>query len=342
MAITMNNYNFDSYVDKFKTSDASKRLFTEYLEFYDSEAVMFFCKSTGMFPDELDYAYEVFQNNRIALFREIEARQSRGKLADCFYSSIKDLLVTHTRTLDVCNANTEKLAYWIGVIYLFEKKYYKQLSERQIERLEFQVKVLKNMWNKWRALKTEKKFAKTLFSHKMLNFTFVGVMFHEMMHCLGCILTGTKIYNISLFNNNYDSNDGLKCGCSDGGHSYGLVQRANTEGKAFKSFFISFAPLIFGLPVSLVLFSEVELGIIGLLFLWMGFAICYNSIPSSGDEQSYLTSRIVNKKYIKPSTITSIFMIPFVVIYVLFNKRKISLAIIVFILANTQYLYTLL
>jgi len=59
-----------------------EKVFSEHLEFFDEEAITFFCKSTGMFPYDLDYAYEVFQNNQIALFKEKESQQNRGKLSD--------------------------------------------------------------------------------------------------------------------------------------------------------------------------------------------------------------------------------------------------------------------
>lgn len=110
-----------------------------------------------------------------------------------------------------------------------------------------------------------------------------GVVVHELAHAFFCIITGTKIYKMVIFQFSEVA-------------GYVEHQRANDIVSAF---LISFGPLFLNTVVAFVLFQKTNLDFNGwkefiksfnlesIIFLYLGISISLSAIPSDADGSSF-------------------------------------------------------
>jgi hypothetical protein len=131
-----------------------------------------------------------------------------------------------------------------------------------------------------------------------------GVMVHELAHAFFCVLSGTKIFKISLFRFN---------------ETAGYVVHAEPRG-FFPAFLITFGPLIVNSYLAMYLFTLLDWASIwwSLLFLWLAIAIGLHAIPSRGDAKSLFQS--ANRKIWRNPLV--ILFYPFVLLIYILNLLK--------------------
>ncbi|MFA5184025.1 MAG: hypothetical protein WC456_00695 [Patescibacteria group bacterium] len=142
-----------------------------------------------------------------------------------------------------------------------------------------------------------------------------GVIVHELAHAFFCWLFGVKIYNINLLRFNRIA---------------GYVTHAEPAG-FFSSFFISFGPLIINSALAIWLFAQV--GWVydwrTLLYLWLGIALGFQAIPSTGDAQSLWQN--ANHNFLRRPLV--ILFYPLVLLLYILNFLKRFYIDLIFVLA---------
>lgn len=99
-----------------------------------------------------------------------------------------------------------------------------------------------------------------------------GIIVHELAHAFFCFLFGVKIHRLSLLRYNEVA---------------GFV--IHDEPRRFlPSFFISFGPLIINSALALWLFTKITfiVDFQNIMYVWLGFALALQAIPSTGDAKS--------------------------------------------------------
>lgn len=111
---------------------------------------------------------------------------------------------------------------------------------------------------------------------KIINLlSFPGVVFHEFGHQIFCILTRTKVFKVKYFSF---------------GNSVGFVEHEEPRG-FFSSLFITTGPLTIGTILSIYFFILsknilIQNQILGIFFIWLGFSIAINCLPSRQDARN--------------------------------------------------------
>ena len=132
-----------------------------------------------------------------------------------------------------------------------------------------------------------------------------GVMVHELGHLFFCLLAGVKIHKIKLF---------------QFGQTAGFVVHDEPH-KFYQAIAISFGPLIINSLVTLFLFAKLTPPYLDwhkALFLWLGIAIGFHAIPSTGDAQS-LFQTSTDRWWTNPLKIIGL---PFVAVLYMLNFLK--------------------
>jgi len=135
--------------------------------------------------------------------------------------------------------------------------------------------------------------------------TMPGVVIHEISHALFCFLTGVKIHKICLFRF---------------GNPAGYVTH-NQPAKFWKSFLISFGPLIVNSLLAMFLFSLIQPPYFNwqvILYCWLGVAIGLHAIPSTGDAKALFSS--ANSRFWHNPLVIIVY--PFILILYILNLLK--------------------
>jgi hypothetical protein len=143
-------------------------------------------------------------------------------------------------------------------------------------------------------------------------FTAPGVMIHELAHAFFCVLARVKIFKIRLFRF---------------GNPAGYVNHEAPQ-KFYKSFLISFGPLIINSLLAVFLFAQVCQPYFywkSILYLWLGFAVAMHAIPSTGDAKSLF--RAANHRFWRnPFVVIAYPLILILYILNLFKRLHIDIA----------------
>lgn len=132
-----------------------------------------------------------------------------------------------------------------------------------------------------------------------------GVVAHELAHAFFCFLTGTKVFKICLFRF---------------GNPAGYVEHAEA-GKFWKSFLISFGPLMINSLLAIFLFSLTRFGFWNwntMVYCWLGLAVGLHAIPSRGDARSLFTA--INHRFWRNPLV--ILAYPFILLLYFLNLLK--------------------
>ena len=132
-----------------------------------------------------------------------------------------------------------------------------------------------------------------------------GVIIHEIAHAIFCVFTRSRIFKICLFRF---------------GNPAGYVNHAEPN-KFWKSFVISFGPLIINSLLVLYLFSQAREPYFRwqtVVFLWLGIAIGLHAIPSTGDGKALFQA--ANHRFWRNPFV--IIAYPFILVLYILNLLK--------------------